>query len=152
MKCSGNVRVSNFNFSSSYWWQNNMYSEIDYNNDKHVVYYFLAHLTWRVMRVIAIIWSPSLSWSVNIYILIFFPETTWTIGTKLNLVWMFIGWSLHSLCFCCWSEVHKRNKRSKGCVHIYGYKLLFIWFFKIKEFINVFLNKILFIDMHNIIM
>ena len=144
MKCPWNVRVSNFNFSSSYWWQNNMYSEIDYNNDKNVVYYFLAHLTWRVTWVIAIIWSPSLSWSVNIYILIFFPETTWTIGTKLNLVWMFIGWSLHSYVFIVDQKYTKETrgpKVSKGCVHIYAYTLLFIWFLKIKGFINVFLNK-----------
>ena len=51
-----------------------------------------------------------------------------------NLVGMFIGWSLRSLCFVCWSEVYKRKKRPKGikkgvsiCMGI-NY-LLFICFF-----------------------
>ena len=91
-----------------------------------------------VMWGITITWCP-LSSSVNLYILIFFSETTGPIQLEPK------GYSLF-----CWSEVDKRNKKPKS-VKIYGY-LFIVHLFFIRIFIIISLiKKIPYRNMHNLI-
>ena len=69
---------------------------------------------WSYSVVIVCLWSYDIiityrpSSSVNFYILIFFSKTTGPIETKLAR-----NDPLEKK-NCCWSKVHKRNKRPKG--------------------------------------
>ena len=90
------------------------------------------------------------------YILIFFSdsETTGPIGTKFDekFHWMV---PYKFMPFFYWSEVHKGNKRTKGLkkgVSIYRYKLFIVPLCLTRIFINAFLKKIPFSNMHDIIM
>ena len=92
---------------------------------------------------IVITWLPSELSYVNFYILIFFSETTGSIGTKLGRNhWMIPN----KVFFCCWSK-----ETSTNCVHIYGYKLFIVHLFFMRIF-YAFLKKTPFRNMNNIIM
>ena len=108
----------------------------------------LAHLTQRVMWGIIITWPPMSS--VNLYILIFFSETTGQIAT--NLVGIFNKWSPTKFMFFVDQKYTKERKdlnvSKMACSYIWVY-IIYCSFVFYEDFYNAFRTNISFGNMHN---